>query len=349
MMEIKRLPNSLTVQYSELMQNCIHPLSDGSNISFKWKLINGKKYWYLYISLGSSRREHYLGEESIELLDRIDAEKAAWEANEDDRELRKRLVSLLIAGGMTPTVRDEGKLLSLLERSGLFLAGAVLVGTTALKAYANMLGVKWASELATQDIDIAADNRYTVALPRSKKPINLGQIILDSGMGFFEVPALNRKRPSTSFKIRGQEFQVDVLTPMRGRESARPVKLDDFQTYAEPLRSLDYLLEDIQPTVLLYEHGIMINVPAPARFAIHKCVVSQKRTAAFAAKSRKDLNQAEQVFQELLALRPGDLALAFAAAEVRGKVFVDDFLTGLSLIDMAVGERVRNELNIRPA
>jgi hypothetical protein len=346
MMEIKHLPNSLTLQYSELLQNCIHPLSDGSNISFKSKLINGKKYWYLYISLGTSRREHYLGEESVELLDRIDDEKATWEANEDDRELRKRLVSLLIAGGMTPIVRDEGKLLSLLERSGLFLAGAVLVGTMAFKAYANMLGVKWASELATQDIDIAADNRYTVALPRPKQPINLGQIILDSGMGFFEVPALNRKQPSTSFRIRGQEFQVDVLTPMRGRESARPVKVDDFATYAKPLRSLEYLLEDIQPAVLLYEHGIMINVPAPARFAIHKCVVSQKRTAAFAAKSRKDLNQAEQVFQELLALRPADLSLAYAAAQERGKEFVDDFLTGLSLINTGIEERVRGQLDI---
>jgi hypothetical protein len=346
-MEIKHLSNSLSVQYSELMQNCIHPLSDGSNISFKSKLINGKRYWYLYISLGSSRREHYLGEESIDLLDRIDDEKATWEANEDDRELRKRLVSSLIAGGMTPVVRDEGKLLSLLERSGLFLAGAVLVGTMAFRAYANMLGVKWASELATQDIDIAADNRYTVALPRPKRPINLGQIILDSGMGFFEVPALNRKRPSTSFKIRGRDFQVDILTPMRGRESERPVKVDDFATYARPLRSLEYLLEDIQPAVLLYEHGIMINVPAPARFAIHKCVVSQKRTAAFAAKSRKDLNQAEQIFQELLALRPGDLSLAFAAAQVRGKEFVDDFLTGLSLINAGIEEEVRGQLGIR--
>ena len=65
-------------QYSELMQNCIHPVPDGSNISFKSKRINDKKYWYLYISLGSSRREHYLGEDSTELLDRMDDERAVW-------------------------------------------------------------------------------------------------------------------------------------------------------------------------------------------------------------------------------------------------------------------------------
>jgi len=159
MKDTKYLPNSLSVQYTELMQNCVRPISDGSNLSFKYKEINNKRYWYLYISIGSTRREHYLGEDSQGLLDQIDDEKALWESDTDDRELRPRT------------------------------------------------------------------------------PIQLGQIILDSGMGFFEVPALNRKQPSTSFKIRGRDFIVDVL----------------------------------QPAVLLYEHGIMINVPAPGRFAIHKC------------------------------------------------------------------------------
>ena len=60
MEEILRLPNSLAVQYSELLQNCVHPISDGSNLSFKSKTIRGKKYRYLYISIGSTRREHIL-------------------------------------------------------------------------------------------------------------------------------------------------------------------------------------------------------------------------------------------------------------------------------------------------
>jgi len=343
-MEIKPLPNSVTVQYSELLQNCIHPISDGSNISFKSKVINGKRYWYLYISLGSSRREHYLGEETTELLDQIDAEKSVWESEEDDRELRMTLVKMLVAGGMTSPTRNEGKLLALLERSGVFLAGAVLIGTTAFKAYSNMLGVRWASELATQDIDIAADSKYRLALPRTKKVINLGQIILDSGMGFFQVPALNRKQASTSFKIRGRDFRVDVVTPMRGRDTSRPVRLADFDTFAYPLHHLDYLLDDIQPAILLHEHGIMINVPAPGRFALHKCIISQKRPAADAAKSRKDLLQAEQVFQVLLETRPGDIALAFDAAKARGEKFVSEFLVGLSLIGEATQKAVRQQI-----
>src|SRR5210317_1134024 len=216
---IERLPNSLTVQYSELMQNCVQPVSDGSNLSFKSKKINGKRYWYLYISIGKTRREHYLGEESTELLDRIENEKTLWQSNVDDRVLRTRLVNMLIGGGMSALSKDEGKILALLERNGVFLAGAALVGTLAFRAYSNMLGVAWQSDAGTQDVDIAMDNRYLLAIPRPKTPVNLRQLILDSGMGFIEVPTLNPKQPSTSFRIRNRDFRVDVLAPMRGRET----------------------------------------------------------------------------------------------------------------------------------
>ncbi len=107
------------------------------------------------------------------------------------------------------------------------------------------------------------------------------------------------------------------------------------------------MLDDIQPAILLHEHGIMINVPAPGRFALHKCIISQKRPAADAAKSRKDLLQAEQVFQVLLETRPGDIALAFDAAKARGEKFVSEFFVGLSLIGEATQKAVRQLIKSR--
>jgi hypothetical protein len=323
------------------MQNCVHPVSDGSNLSFKYKDIGGRRYWYLYISVGATRREHYLGEETTELLDRIEDEKERWESNSDDRELRARLVNMLLGGGMHGLHQDEGKVLALLERNGVFLAGAALIDTLAFRAYANMLGVFWQSGVGTQDLDLAADNRYLLALPRPRTTVNLGQLILDSDLGFIEVPALNRKQPSTSFKIRNRDFRVDVLTPMRGRETARPVKLDSFGTYATPLRNLGYVLEDIQPAVLLYGYGIMVNVPAPGRFAVHKCAVSQKRSTGSAGKIRKDLYQAEQVFEALLELRPLDITLALKAAAKSSQSFQDKVQAGLDRIDPAIATEVR--------
>lgn len=340
MAEIQRLPDTVTLQYSELMQQCIHPAPDGANISFKSKMVSGKRYWYLYISLGSRRSEHYLGEETTELLDKIDDERGLWESSEDDRAVRGRLVAMLIAGGATITPTNEGKVIALLERSGLFLAGGVVVGTLAFRAYANMLGVIWHSELQTRDIDLASDYIFPIVVPRNKEPINLSNVLLDSGMGFLEVPALDRKSPSTKFKIRKQELAVELLTPMRGRDTARPIEIPGLAAFAEPIRFLDYLLEDIQPATLLYKHGIFINVPAPAHYAFHKLVVSQRRRAGDVEKIKRDLAQAEQLFEVLIEGRPGDLILAYEAAEKMEKKFHKQLVLGMELIDPEVSELV---------
>ncbi len=341
MAEIRRLPDIVRLQYTELMQQCVHPAPDGANISFKSKLVGGKRYWYIYISLGARRSEHYLGEETKELLDRIEEQRALWESTEDDRKSRQRLVAMLLAGGATATPDNEGKVLSLIERAGLFLAGGVVVGTLAFRAYANMLGVTWRSELQTRDIDLASDYKYPIVIPRGGKPIDLARLLLDSGMGFLQVPALNRKSPSTKFKIRGQELSVELLTPMRGRETAKPVEIPGLAAFAEPVRFLDYLLDDIQPAVLLYKHGILINVPAPARFAFHKLVVSQRRRAGDVEKISRDLAQAEQLFDVLVEGRPGDLILAHEAAENMGVKFVDQMVAGMAMIDRKVSDSVK--------
>ena len=340
MAEIQRLPDTVTLQYSELMQQCVHPAPDGANISFKSKIVAGKRYWYLFISLGSRRSEHYLGEETTELLDKIEEERELWESTEDDRVARQRLVAMLLAGGATTTPVYEGKVIALLERSGLFLVGGIVIGTLAFRAYANMLGVIWHSELQTRDIDLASDYNYRIVVPRSKRPIDLPNLLLDSGMGFLEVPALNRKSPSTKFKIFGQELAVELLTPMRGRDTAKPIEIPGLAAFAEPIRFLDYLLEDIQPAVLLYKHGVLINVPAPARFAFHKLVVSQRRRASDVEKIKRDLMQAEQLFEVLIEGRPGDLILAYEAAEKMGDKFLQQLNLGMDMIDSGVRESV---------
>jgi len=340
MTEIQRLPDIVTLQYSELMQQCIHPAPDGSNISFKSKKVSGQRYWYLYISLGNRQSEHYLGKESTELLDKIDEEKSLWESTIDDRRIRARLVAMLLAGGATISPNNEGKVLALLEKSGMFLAGGVVIGTLAFRAYANMLGVTWHSQLQTRDIDLASDYKFPIVIPRRKKTINLSDILFNSGMGFLEVPALNHKSPSTKFKIQGQELSVELLTPMRGRETAKPIKIPELSAFAEPVRFLDYLLDDIQPAVLLYKHGVLINAPAPARFAFHKLVVSQRRRAGDVEKIKRDLAQAEQLFEILVDGRPGDLILAHEAAEKMGKKFMAQLASGMKLIKPEVSKAV---------
>jgi len=128
---------------------------------------------------------------------------------------------------------------------------------------------------------------------------------------------------------------------MRGRETAKPVEIPGVAAIAEPVRFLDYLLEDIQPAVLLFKHGILIHVPAPARCAFHKLVVSQGRRAGQAEKIRRDLSQAEQLFEMLVEGRPGDLILAHEAAEKIGGKFVEQLSAGMAMIDAEVSESVK--------
>ena len=69
-------------------------------------------------------------------------------------------------------------------------------------------------------------------------------------------------------------------------------------------------------------------------------VVSQRRSAAFAAKSRKDLAQAAAVLDVLRDLRPGDIDLAGDAALRMGGKFIDQMLAAANLLDDELATRV---------
>ena len=79
---------------------------------------------------------------------------------------------------------------------------------------------------------------------------------------------------------------------MLGRTSDKAIHIPALDIYAEPVRSLDYLLVDVQPAVVVAKAGLLVNVPAPARFALHKLVTSERRIAAFQSMAQKDLAQA---------------------------------------------------------
>jgi hypothetical protein len=222
----------------------------------------------------------------------------------------------------------EARVFESLERAGVFLAGGVVVGSHAFALYSNMLGVKWNTHSTrTQDIDIASDN--IIKIGAIDKQVDLKETILQSGLGFFEAPTLNRKEVSTTFAAKGKQLRVDVLTPMLGRMSSEPVYLASLKTMAQPVRFLDYLLENIQPAIIVSKSGILVNTPSPARFALHKLVVSQRRLPAFHTKSKKDINQAEQLLTVLVDERPGDILLALEAIKELPNKFNQQLKSGM--------------------
>ncbi len=122
-----------------------------------------------------------------------------------DEDQRARLCGMLRAGGAAVESAAVTQVLGLLAGSGVFRLGGVLVGTQAFTAYGNMLGVRFDRQaLRTQDVDVAQDLAVGIALSREERPADVEAAPSESDLGFFPVPGLDPRQPSTSFKIRGR-------------------------------------------------------------------------------------------------------------------------------------------------
>ena len=229
-----------------------------------------------------------------------------------DHAARVRLGKMLASGGASTEPAAILKVLRMLSESRVFHLGGLLVGTLAFRAYANVFGIRFdRAALQTLDVDIAHDRAIGVALASDSSNVELEEIIERSGLNLHPVPPLDRKQPSTSFKVRGRDLRVDFLTPMAGKETSQAKFLPAFGLSATPLRFLDYLIEDPMPAVVFGSDAVLVNIPSPARFAFHKLWISLHRPPAFQAKAKKDRIQAEQLIEVLIDDRPDDLTDAW--------------------------------------
>ncbi len=70
--------------------------------------------------------------------------------------------------------------------------------------------------------------------------------------------------------------------------------------------------------VVLYRYGVLVNIPQPARYAIHKLIVATRRNRASVDKATKDVRQAAELIQSLAEIRPDELEAAWLEARERG-------------------------------
>jgi len=317
---MQRLPESVQVLYAELLdqlravENDFHLPVGGSFVS---KKIGSGVYWYLQRDENGRRTQTYLGTETAELLQRIGAARE----QQTDRKRRRQLVSMLAAGGAASERPSSTAVLKVLADSFVFRLGGVLVGTQAFMCYANMLGVRFAAEsLRTADIDVAENARISVAVAREGS-LDILERLKSIEPRFAAVPELDPRDPSTSLKVRGGDLRVDFLTTTRRGTRKKPVPLPHLKIAAEPLEGLDYLIEKTTKAAVVGGGGILVNVPLPARFALHKLWVARNRPVSDQTKARKDVAQAQQVIEVLLTDRPEDLEEASMAMQSRPKMW----------------------------
>ena len=253
---------------------------------------SGTKFWvHRYSDAVGRRQETYLGTNDDQaVLARLESlRKRIEEANATIARVR-----VLARAGFATVDRKTYSALAALHNHGLFRAGAVLIGSHAFGALLNALGAKTVP-YATEDVDIARFE--ALALPELPPFLDM---LRETGIEFFEVAALNRRRHPTSFKEGGRSrLKVDLLVPSKA--------------HAKGLPHLRYLLGDSQEVPILSPHGVvLVRVPVPERYAIHKLVVSQLR-AKTSSKPAKDLRQAATLIEALVERFPGAVEDALTA------------------------------------
>ncbi len=274
-----------------------------------------RKYWYSVQRLAGRAVERYLGPDTPEVRERVER---ARHANEDAKQRgsqRARLARMCRAAGLPAADAGTGKVLLALSKAGMFRLRGVLVGTHAFRCYPALLGVEIPEAYAvTEDIDIAAFRSVSVALDDRLDP-SLGEALSRIGP-FVARPSLDRQ--PTAWRDRESGVLVELLAPNEGPDRSEPLELPALGAYALPLRFLDYLIHEPVQAAAIYRSGILVNVPDPARYAIHKLIVATRRHSSAAAKARKDIEQSAALIRVLAEDRPDELEDAYAEAHARG-------------------------------
>lgn len=313
-------PLSIHTTYQDLLQaHSIRAISDIPGKPFLRDMGSKGKYWYARQRIGEKIIQKYVGPDTPEIKERI---RKAAAANEERQTFERRCASMvaqLRAAGVPTLDRDTGKVLNAMSKSGVFRLGGTLIGTHAFRLYSAELGVRFENTLAvTGDVDIAAfenlklviEDEVDPALPETFKDLRLEP-----------APGLDRKnRPTKWVMGPSGATEVEFLVP-RMREDSDILKLDPLGVYAQALPFLNFLIADPMPAVALYRSGVLVQIPKPERYAVHKLIVAARRHSSAALKAKKDLAQAEVLFQVLLEDRPAELADSLETALAKGSAW----------------------------
>jgi hypothetical protein len=221
--------------------------------------------------------------------------------------------------GCVATERKHLSVILRLNEYGFFRAGGVLVGTHAFLAYANQLGVRWASGEQTSDVDFAhAGRNISIALP-STIQASPHSALTTMEEGFLPLVQYRGAAGASHRHHREPEFQIDFLTA-KTDSNDDPVVIDSLDVALQPLRFMEFSLEGVQQATLFDPAGraVVVTLPAPERYAIHKLLVVGERTGAFKSKVPKDLAQAATLIEFFRDTDPGAVREAWEDALGRG-------------------------------
>lgn len=337
MHNIHHIPRHAQTLYSELLESTLVSAAAGFGLSsgagsFVKQTIRGREYAYFqHYDVGGKQTRAYVGPWSTELANAIEKFK------EERRHIESISRALIAAGGFALD-RSTAALLDELAKTGCFLGGSVLVGTLAFAGYQNPLGLRWSEATRTDDIDFAADNAISVAVRKETTIAEKLALLRKKWEPLFKI--LAAESPPVSFQT--SAGRIDLLTPLRGAQRNKPVRVAWLGVDAEPLRFLDFLIEDPIPAVLPTNRGgVFVYLPAPERYATHKLIVAGLRPSSSRDKRQKDLRQSAMLFEVLLDEDPARVKEGFRMAARRGKRWKALLDRGLAELPEEIRNRLR--------
>lgn len=339
MASYRELPLAIQTNYAELLDQLRYAqtASLGPDLQFRLKTVKGRGYWYGRSRTGAdgARLDRYLGPDTPELRAVIHRDQAIAEGIEG----RRRIVRATIAAGLTEPDPISGDVLKALAAAGVFRLRGVVVGTVAFQMFGGGLGVILpGAALRTSDLDIAQDFGISLSIDDAiDQP--MADILRGVHPAFRPLPSLDGPTVAKAFAL-PSGYRVEFLTTNRGAERGSS-RLPPLKSDATPLRFLDFLLRDAVEAVALYDDGILVRVPQPARYAIHKLMIARRRRPG-TGKSPKDAMQAETLIEILGRKDPFALRDAYGEARDRGpewRKLLDEAVSLLPETARAVLER----------
>jgi hypothetical protein len=312
------LSSSAQAAYAELLDTARHEELSRSieslSGSFSKKTVKGAVYWYYqFADLGGYTRQFFVGPDDERVRQLVERARAK------DGKPVAQLAKAAIALGCAAATPVHFRIIRRFNEIGFFKAGGVLVGAHAFLTYGNALGVSWGDIARTQDLDFAHAGRdIELALPQTLH-IDTRAAIDTLEEGFLPVPGFRPWDKTASFVAkRDKRLRLDFLTPVVGGKDD-VVENQSLGVNLQALRFLEFILEDIGQAVVLSSLGsTVVNVPDPARFAIHKLLVFAERRKRNLEKAAKDLRQAAALIEVLDRYRPDDLKKLWSDVHSRG-------------------------------
>ena len=171
-----------------------------------------------------------------------------------------------------------------LEGEGV-LNHIVLIGSWCLLAYEDFFaGIDYRPGIRTRDIDLLVP-----IPPRFDHDVDLVAVLRDLDF------VISRKGRSGCMQFVHEDLMLEFIVPERGRGSDEPFSIIALGVNAQPLRFMDFLLEN---TIRARFGEILVSVPHPANFALSKLMISTRREVA--VKQENDQRQGVQVLRALI-------------------------------------------------